>query len=343
MIKISDIARMAGVSPSTVARVIHNNGYVSLSNRKIIEEVIEKYHYVPNRAAQGLKNKNTKIIGHVVPDDQTNHVFSLITGAIKKAAEESGYHIITVSNVKSKEHEEHMVEELLSRMVDGLIFTSSCSPELVREVVKREIPVVMIERPHDIENIEKVLIDNHRGSYLAVKHLIDHNHRNIGYIGKDIGSRVEEERLDGFVTACKESGIITDQSDICLVEDYTSEDGYAAALKLMKNETDLTALFISSDILAAGVMQYLYEQGIKVPDDISIVGYDDTLSRFMAPGLTTVALPFEEIGKTAMKALMDVIENKESGHEFRLTPYMVERDSVRKIQIFGGQNENTGI
>ncbi len=333
-IKVSDIAKMANVSPSTVARVLNGSGYVSDSKRRIIEEVINRLGYVPNKVAQGLKKNSTNIIGHVLPSSYVNPFFGQVADAIDKAAENMGYHVLTMvtqmDDAKEKEH----VEDLVSHMVEAVIFTAETGrkTEVIEWLVNLGIPVIMIERPRNVSGIDKVLIDNKEGSYIATSHIIAKGHRHIGYIGRTADMTVEIERYEGYCTALSQAGLQIEEKHVLFVPKYTVEYGFEAARHIMETNNPPTAIFAASDVFACGAIQYLYKKGLRIPDDISLVGYDDTLASFLSPPITSLAFPMEEIGKVTIQMILErKRDNRKSAKTVTLTPMLADKGSVKEI------------
>lgn len=330
--RLVDIAKAANVSTATIVRVINKNGYVSEKTRKNVEQVIEKYGYSPNRIARSLRTKTTNMIGLIMPQSSTNPFFAQISDAIAKAAHDAGYHIITLITNYDMETERGLVEEMSAIKVDGIIFSSSTSPDVVIKIVQSNIPVVMIERPNDVYGINKVLVDDVEGSYLATRHFIDRGHTRLAYIGQKLEGTVEINRHVGFMKACRESELLIDSTMIQFVDKYTFENGYKATSEVLNQESRPTGILAASDILAVGVLQCFYDAGIKVPDDISVIGYDNTLSQMTTPKLTSIGFPMDEIGKYAIQMIVDkILYQQTSTKTITLSPYMVQRNSVRSL------------
>lgn len=312
-IKMVDIAKAANVSLATVGRVIHNNGYVAEAKRKEIEQIIKDMGYVPNKMAQALKYSQSKLIGHMTLFNQ-NMLYEQISSAVETAAISHGYHVMTLASHPYQEEEAKQIEELIGQRVEGIIITSNgtIDPELIKKLTYNKMPVVMIERALDIPYVDRVLVDDFAGAYGAVKHILDKGHRMIGFIGEELEHEVEINRYNGYCKAVSDYGIPILQQLIRLKPDYSIKCGYEAAKELMEGSNSPTAIFMTSDIYACGAMQYLYENNLKVPNDISIVGYDNILSTMLAPAIDSVGLPYKEIGDWAIKLLLSRMENEKT-------------------------------
>lgn len=332
VVKITDVAKYANVSPSAVSRVIHNSGYISKEKREIIKKALKELGYIPNQIAQGLKTQNTKMIGHILPSTYPNPFFSGISYGVDLEASNSGYHMLSLFSYGNAEREAGLIDQMISRMVDGIIFTGVISTENVKKVIDLGIPVIMVERTLGIEGVDKILVDNIEGAYSATDYLIRNNHKNIGFIGVNPIKDVEKERYEGYINALKSSNINIQEENIKFAEDYTAEDGYRLVGEMMNGKSIPSAIFVTSDRLVIGILQYLYKNNIRVPDDISIVGYDNSFAEVFSPKITTIDNPTEEMGKAAVKLLIDRKQNKESSlRTLVLHTTIIERESVKLL------------
>lgn len=330
-----DIAKAAGVSIATVARVVHNKGYVSEESRKRVERAIEQFDYIPNRMAQGLKNQRSSLIGHIMPVSDVNMIFAMISHSVEMAAGKVGYNVLSVISQQDKDKEHQLIDELLGNLPQGIVFSgfTGLDAAALHRITELGIPVVMIERSRDILNADKVLINNVEGAYMATKYLFEKGHRRIAFVGSMPEQSVEKDRYEGYRAVFRENGMDVPEDIVRLVPGYVRTCGYDAARELFELENSPTALFMTSDMLVAGALQYLYSRGLRVPNDVSVIGYDDTLSRQLAPQISTVAFPLEEIGNTTMKLLMERIHDKRKvSKSVMLSPALVHRGSVRELR-----------
>ncbi len=336
--KMKDIAQMAGVSIATVSRVIHQNGYVSVENREKIEKILEETGFVPNRIASGLKKSKSRLIGHMTLFNQ-NMLYEKISEAINREASENGYHVLTMTSHRGSGEEKNQVDQLIGQQVDGVIITSngSIDPGLVSKMTGAGIPIVMVERCLKLKGVDRILVDDRQGAYGAVKHMIDQGHRKIGFIGIQSQHEVERLRLLGYKCALEEAGVTIQDTYISYSQTYNVGQGKAGIEDIYNrcSEDGLnfpTAFFATSDVLAAGILQFCYEKQLRIPEDISIIGYDDTLSLMMAPPISSMALPEEEIGVQGVRLLKRRMENKVlEVEEVVVEPYLVDRQTVKKL------------
>lgn len=336
VITMKDVAREAHVSATTVARAIYNNGYISESKRQKILQVVDELGYVPNTLARGLKTQKSYTIGNIVPFSPVNFYFSQISEALSTEAEKLNYHVISAFSDGDRVAERKILEGLVSRSVDAIIFSAGMHvlPENIEWLLTRNIPVVMIERTQMIPGVDKVIIDNLEGSYCAVRHIIERNHKKIGFIGSQDEDDIELQRKEGYRRALKDAGLEVRPEWVVLFENYNNPQyGYEGAKQLLSCADPPTAIFASSDIYACGVMQFARQHGLSVPEDLSLVGFDNTLSKFLAPPVTTVEMPIQEIGKTAIRLVMERIQNNRSiGESICYSTYLVDRGTVKDLR-----------
>jgi len=334
-VTISEIADRAGVSPTTVARVVHNNGYVSKEKREIVERIVRDLGYVPNIVARGLRNQRTNYIGQVLPLNNTNPFTTQVGSAFQVAAGNAGYHVLTVVSHGSPEMERILIDDLIGLMVEAIVFTAqtTCDSDDIMRIMANGIPVVMIERPRAISGIDVVLLDSFEGGRLATEHLASHGHRKIAFIGVSTERHfVDAQRYDGFKSVAGQYGLDTPEPWIRVMSDYSVENGYAAMESILAGGEKPTGVFASSDLFACGVAQCLYDHNLRIPDDISVVGYDNTLSSTSSPLLTSVELQLDQVGQSVIDLIIERRRNLRTGPKtVTLGPRLVDRGSVKFI------------
>lgn len=336
MKKLSDVAKEANVSTTTVARYVNQKGYVSKKTQEAIQQAIERVGYMPNQTAKALRNGQSNILGHIIPYSPINPFFQKLSYSVNCFAYENGYQVLAVGlNKNDSETLKEMVDKLLSYQVEGIIFSSFIQKEVDSDIKdyldSLAVPIVMIERAAECFGIDKVMINSAEGSYVLTKKLLDLGHRDIAYIGKKTKYSVEKERYKGFQAAMHARGIaVKENEEVFFAEEYTVEEGKEQAKRLLQRKELPTAILAASDILAAGVLDTLYKKQLRVPEDISVVGYDDTIAQFLCPPLTTVHIPVGELAKSAIGIMIAKLQNgtKEHGKNIAVSPYLVERDSI---------------
>jgi LacI family transcriptional regulator len=337
-VRIKDVAKHAGVSEATITRVVNNKGYVAEETRKRVLKSIDDLEYIPSRMASALRNNRTGIIYNILPLDRDNPFFSSIVVSLKRAAIKYDYQILPLYNETDRSRDDGLLRTAASGMAEGIIFTAKVfsSPGAVKEVLDKDIPVIMIERPLNMKGVDKIFLDDFAGSSAAAEKFLALGHRNFGFIGRELQSQaVEHNRFNGYRQTLEKSGGALHEKMIVIARDYTVEYGYEAMKQILKRDgrRQLTACFIASDVLACGALQCLYDARLRVPEDISIIGYDNTLSTLCSPPITSVAFPYDEIGVTAISLFR---ERREQGRGFDktviLSPFIMDRGSVADIR-----------
>ncbi len=317
---LKDVAARAGVSVSTVARVLHNQGYVAPETREVVAAALAESGYQLNAVAQGLRKRRTTEIGHILHSISPNPFFAQVALGSEQAAAEHGRTVVLYNTNGEPDAERLGVEALIRRRVEAILFTTVTDPANVELAVAAGIPVVQVERLSGIET-HAVTVDNYRGAFEAADHLLALGHRRIACLGVDPASRaqsgprhrrvVERERLSGFLDAHASHGIEVDDDLVILGESYYDLDAArraAGCWLALPPAARPTAIFATCDILAAGVLQQAYGDGMRVPADLSLVGFDDTVGDHLSPPLTTVRQPMAELGRTAVRLAMAAIE-----------------------------------
>lgn len=313
-VTLKDVAARAGVSTATVARVIHENGYVSAHARERVFVAIRESGYRLNAVAQGLRRQRTMTLGHIIHGMLPNPFFAEVSIGVEHAAAEKGYNVLLFNARDDVSRERAGVETLLARRVDAIIFTTALHADNVRLALEADVPAVEVEKPL-CDDAASVVVDNYAGVRAAIMHLLELGHRAIGYIGEPVAAlpgapdgrvdRVVRERFDGYADALRAAGLPVEESRIVL-GDYVHDPGWSEVKtgadymrRLLDQAPDITAVFAASDVLAAGSLQALYERRARVPDQMSLVGFDDTFAKHLAPPLTTVRQPMFEMGAKA--------------------------------------------
>lgn len=341
-LNIRDVARQANVSVATITRVLNSSEMVSEKTREHVLKTIRDLGYVPNRMAGALKSRNTGILGNISLSTEENPYFSMVRESLCASAQTCGYHILTMTTRKQDRQHSHLINELMGWMVEGFIFSGEVvlPPEDIERLLDKNIPIVMIERPMDIPGVDKVIINDREGAGQVADNFLRAGHRHTAFIGVMRQELVELNRYNGYVQGLKKGAATLLEKDQVFISDYTMEDGYLGAKQLFERyredsaEAMPSAIFASCDILACGVLQYLYERRLHVPEDISIIGYDNTLSTACSPQISSMALPFTEMGKTAFSLFLErKTQNRVSAKCVELSPYFVDRHSVRELRL----------
>lgn len=337
MTTLKDIAKEANVSVTTVSNVIHgNHKRVAPETVEKINMIIDRDNYVPNMTARSLVNKSSKIIGvinHVVPGKGGNFISdpfnSAVIDGIEEKLRESGYYLM----VRIVYSEDDLFLLLRNWNIDGLILIGLFQDEFFERLMKAAVPFVLIDSYVDNHQVLNIGLDDCKGGYIATKYLIDKGHRNIVFASPIIKRNgVVEERFKGYNMALEDANIPFNDKNV-----YQQEIAIAEGIELghkLSFRKDISAIFATADILAAGIISGLIEGGKRVPEDFSVIGFDDLyISSLTAPRLTTIHQDILEKGRVAVESLISVIEGATIKDYNVILPFtLVERHSVKNIK-----------
>ncbi len=309
---ISDIAHEAGVSRATVSGVLNDNPNVSAKTRERVLAIIKKHNYEPNHMARALALRKTGLVGLIVKDI-SNPLYSKISLGVEEICEAAGYSVIIGNTHKDWQREVEYVNLLKRRRVDGLIIfplQRGVNISHIRELQEANLPFVLLAEVPGID-ADLVRADDKTGAYNATRHLLEQGYRDLVYISGPESFLANDRRLLGFQNALQEFAITFDSS--CLVKSgWRFHDGYEAGKSLIQQKKKLPdGAFCYNDPVAIGFMRALSENGIQIPRQVAVIGFDDSsVSAYLNPGLTTVAQPAREIGRQAAQRLMERIREK---------------------------------
>ncbi len=330
-VTLKDIAAVVGVHTSTVSRVLNPSRRTMVSS-EIAEKIVavaEELGYRPNPLAYGLKTNRTGSIGVVVPDI-ANPVFPETVQGIEDVLIDAGYMPILSNSEHKAEREMHIVENMRAQHVDGLIIASGSPHVAVLMACKEDgIPLVLIHRTWDDPEISAVSYDDSLGARLMIEHLASLGHRDIAYIAGPLDSSGGRDRYFGTKEAAKACNIEIDDRLFAFADANTEEEGERCCRELIFNGKKFTALVTAHDSLAAGCVGVLAENGLSVPEDISLTGYSDTsYAAMLTPALTSIRVPYYEGGAEAARLLIDRLQNPDAPvRRIRISPELVVRQS----------------
>ncbi len=330
MVTMKNVAEKAGVSVTTVSHVINKTRFVSDEAKKKVNAAINELEYYPSAIARSLKSDQTHTIGMIIPNN-SNPYFAEIIHEIEKNCFNLGYNLILCNSGDSQKKQAAYIKILMEKRIDGLIVISSgTDKELVDLLSKHKLPKVIIDRK--INGIEADLVetDNYFGGYCATEYLIKIGHRKIACITgpKHLSSACE--RVKGCLDCLKDNDIKNDP-DFLVEGNFKSPSGFEAMKKLLLHKTRPTAVFVCNDLMALGALCATHEHNISVPEDISIIGFDDIkLATYSSPPLTTIAHQKREMGEIVSSFITNRIKDKHRKHEqVHLKPKLVIRKSTR--------------
>jgi len=306
---IYDVAREAGVSIATVSNVMNGKGKVSKKRSELIVKVMEKLNYQPSAIASALVGKKTFTLGLLLPDI-SNPFFAELARAIEDEAHDSGYCVMICSTDNKDERVERYLSLLEQKRVDGIMIGTGVENTILLSRLQAEsIPIVQIARENALPSVNTVVTDDEMGGRLAARHLAELGHRRIAILSENLRVSSSRERIQGCRRELEERDIPLEDRNIVICE-FSVEEGRRGARELLNRSDKPTALFCCNDLLAIGAMQVAKQLGIQVPEQLSIVGFDDTLLATVSdPPLTTVAQPIEQMGKHAVSLLVDDLIN----------------------------------
>jgi LacI family transcriptional regulator len=312
---IKDVAEKAGVSIATVSFVLNNtpDRVISEKVRKRVMAVAQRLNYHPRASAVGLAGRRSRNVTVLFYKDMTaasNHFHSwIVEGCIKETIERK-YNIL-FSYVPSYSSEQSLPKVVLERNTDGVILLANISPKMIRDLQKRDIPLVAIDNTPDVKGMSTVRFDARQGGELAAEHLISLGHVNLAFIGGGVKRPSITQRLSGFATAVRRHGLPFDERHVFDCGDLTHEAAYQGAKNVLKKPKGPTAVLASNDEAAAGVLRAAYDVGRRVPDTLSVVGFDDiTMSGYTIPPLTTIRVEKGLLGRRAVDHLIQLIESR---------------------------------
>jgi LacI family transcriptional regulator len=335
---ITDIAMKAGLSISTVSRVLNGKSKqyrISKKSQKIIEEVAKELKYIPNYFAANLKSSKTNTIGLIVPS-LDNSFFATIASKINIGLRNHGYTTIIGDSNEDIEIEKMELNQFVSRNIDGLIIVPcGGEKEHIKQIYEQGLPLILIDRYFEDLDIPYVSTDNFQGAVKATNLLIEHGHSEITCIQGGQESVPNQLRVKGFIHAMKEAGIVDNINVVG--DDFSVQNGFLETKLLLQKKVRPTAIFTLSNTIAMGCIKALKQENVRIPEDISIITFDnhDYLD-YLATPITSIAQPVEDICKIAMKYILSKLNNQKSTTTTQviLKPEVNYRESIAKIDLF---------
>jgi len=341
-ITIYDIAKEAGTSTATVSRVLSNSGYpVKEELRKKILDTAEKLNYSPNALGRMLKKSESRDIGVIIPTI-SNPFYPQVVLGIELEARRRGYGILLCNSFRDPETEKKYITSLVQKQVKGIIISSIDANHIsLKEIIGNDVKVVAFDQNIKGLKCSKVGFDFVKGGMLAVEYLIKKGHRNIAFATSPLTRKSRLETLEGYKLALLKHGLPFNERNIIASSseeeyenvNYEFENGRKLAASFLQLEERPTAIFAVNDMTAFGVIRELWNNGVNIPNDVSVVGFDNIeISSMINPPLTTINQPSFETGKLACKTLLDLMEDKGSQEvSITLEPSLVERKSVKEL------------
>ncbi len=337
MATIKDIAKKAGVSVTTVSRALNGYDDVNEETRKKIKQVAAELSYSPNAVARSLVSRKTRTIGLIISDinragAKDAFAYEVLCG-INDRAGELNYDLLLFSTSPSKQVEKSYASLCKERNVEGAILSGLRldDPYLHEVIEQNSFPCVLIDIPRIAANVAHVTSDSKIGASMAVRHLLENGHRRIAMINGHNQASVSRDRYSGYKEALEQFGLSADAG--LAYDGGFSEDGGAEAMyQILIRNPDVTAVFCASDLMALGALRTLEKMGLKVPEDMSVIGFDDiTIASYCSPKLTTIRQDKYELGYQAAQLLIDMLEERTDNRKIMLSNQLIVRESTRRL------------
>lgn len=334
MMTIKEFAKLAQVSQSTVSKALNDRPDVSPETKSKIIELAKKYNFVPNAFGKGLKKQVTENIGVIFCREHQplsgNPFYSRVLEGIEAELALKKFNLILQLIPEAEQN--GLPKMVRQQQVDGLILVGIFKDQFVNNILRNDIPVVMVDPKFSVDDCCQILIDNEQGAYTATKYLIDRGHRRIGFISGDLERMSFRQRLEGYKRALQDNGLAVDPA---LIQTGGLERGYEHVKRLLLLKDRPTAIFAANDINAIHGYKAIQEFKLKIPDDISVIGFDDIdLAKYATPSLTTIRVYKEELGSIGVRTLLDLIRGEiKTPIKTILPTKLIERDSVKKLAI----------
>ncbi|SDD37989.1 LacI family transcriptional regulator [Terribacillus halophilus] len=329
-VTIYDVAREANVSMATVSRVVNGNPNVKPATRKKVLSTIEALGYRPNAVARGLASKRTTTVGAIIPDI-SSIFFSELARGIEDIATMYKYNMILSNSDQNPDKELTLFNSMLEKQVDGIVFMGGkISEELLQQFEKSPVPIVIAANVQGTGDTPSVAIDYEQAAYEATKLLIDHDHEHPAFVAGTAEAETNNQKYKGYLRAVMENNAEVKQEYIVKANN-TYNSGLEAAKQLVDLTNRPSAVFVSSDEMALGVIHGFQDNGLRVPEDIEVVGYDNTrLATMVRPTLSTVVQPTYDIGAVAMRLLTKLMNKEEVSEKNVILPHrIIERNSTK--------------
>ncbi|RDK85231.1 LacI family DNA-binding transcriptional regulator [Marinirhabdus gelatinilytica] len=335
-ITLQEIADTLGISVSTASKALKDYPDVSQRTKRLVKELAATLNYTPNSFAVNLRTKESMTIGLIIPE-VVHHFFSSVIKGIIYQAEKKGYLVITLQSNESYELEKKQIALLMRKNVDGILISlanQTANFDHLKEVIEQDKPLVMFDKIAKVLPCSKVIINDRKAAYTATKHLVDSGCKRIAHFRGPLLPQNSIDRFLGYKKAIEDHDIQYDPSLVYICEDMSFEEGKKYAQKLYEEHKDVDGIFVNTDLVAIGAITQLKELGVKIPEDIAIVGFSNWfMSSAITPTLTTIDQPGFKMGKTAFKRLLKEMKKKKNDEKtdpkiIELETSLVKRDST---------------
>lgn len=330
---IKDVALHAGVSTTTVSHVLNKTRFVAKTTQERVLLAAKELNYAPSAVARSLKVKNTKSLGMLVTTT-LNPFFAEMVNEVEKRCYREGYNLILCNTDGELEKTNSYLRMLTQKRVDGiLVMCSGYDDSLFSSLVgQRDLPMVVMDWGPSNNYVDRIQDNSVKGAHLAIQYLVQNGHQRIAYIGGPLSKLPAKQRLEGFLGAMDQAGLVV-ESDWVIESDFEFEGGKLGMQQLLSCEHLPSAVFVGNDAMAMGAISEAQLSGVRIPEQLSIIGYDNCLySAYFSPPLTTINQPKEKLAELAITAMVERIENpRQEGRTMMLEPNLVVRSSVASL------------
>lgn len=337
-IRLKDIAEELGISIPSVSRALNNKPDIGQKTKRKVFELAEKLNYQPNQFAINFKNQQSFIIGVIIPQI-VHHFFSNVISGIINEAEKRGYNIMLFQSNESFESELKGVETFQKSMIDGLIISLSDNTQKVdhlKYLQEHNVPVILIDRITNEIDAAKIICDDYQGAYIATEHLINLGKNKIAHITGSLTPHTTKERLRGYEAALKNNHLKFHEKYIKQCNLESREEGYKATMALLAEKEIPDGIFCATDINAVGAIEAIKERGIKIPEDIAVIGFSDwEMASVIDPPLSSVSQPDYEMGKKAIELIIEEIQMTRDNKPIKYETLVMETSLIKRESTIG--------
>jgi len=334
-VTIGDVAKRANVSKTTVSRILNGNyGHTTQETRDKVLQAIKELDYRPNALAKGLKSMRTNVIGMVL-SNLRNPFWSTVLEGIEDTCRDLGYNLMICNSNENADMEEQYIKEFRMRQVDGIIINPTCkNPELYDKLIEEGFPMIVVNRRIPNENVHSVIVDNVKGAYIAVNHLLRYGRRKVAVcMYRNPYVSTWKERLEGYKKALYANGY-TDADFIVIELDERMEMQKEYIMRFLRKCPDIDAVFSTNNMITLEVIGAVKEMNLRIPEQVAVVSYDDTVwAKYLDPPVTTIRQPGYQMGQRAAQNLIDLLrsERKPAPETILLEPELIVRNSCGAI------------
>ncbi|WP_281615576.1 LacI family DNA-binding transcriptional regulator [Flammeovirga sp. SubArs3] len=330
---MQDIANQLGISKSTVSRALKNHPDISQETKDAVNKLAEEMDYQPNSLALSLRHKKSFVLGIIVPEIVHDFFANVISG-VQSVAYEEGYNVMICISNESPEQEKVDVKAMYSSRVDGLLISLTKETKdlaSLQSIINKGVPTVMFDRVAEELEVSKVITDDFQGAFMATEHLINQGCKKIVHLSGPNNLAISKLRLKGYMAALEKNNIAVDESLIVPCPKGDLDEGKEVTKGILKSGLDFDAIFANNDVSAIGAMNALKEEGKKIPEDVSVVGFGDwRLSQLLDPPLSSIEQSGFDIGLQAAKLLFEQIKAEEKDIEFSPRTEVVQNNLIKR-------------